>query len=53
VLVEIATGEGTVDNRSMYPRDRLTAFDRLQSMVEEITGQTILRNLLLGRNAAH
>ncbi len=39
-LIEIATGESTGD-RPIYPRDRLAAFGRLQSMVEEIKGQSV------------
>ena len=37
-VIGIATGEST-DEKSISPRDRLAAFDRLQSMVEEIKGQ--------------
>ena len=39
-VIEIATGEST-DEKSISPRDRLAAFDRLQSMVEEIKGQSV------------
>ena len=39
-VIEIATGEST-DERPTSPRDRLAAFDRLQSMVEEIKGQSV------------
>ena len=38
-VIQIATGEST-DERPISPRDRLAAFDRLQSMVEEIKGQS-------------
>ena len=39
-VIGIATGEST-DERPTSPRDRLAAFDRLQSMVEEIKGQSV------------
>ena len=39
-VIQIATGEST-DERPISPRDRLAAFDRLQSMVEEIKGQSV------------
>ncbi len=39
-VIGIATGEST-DERRISPRDRLAAFDRLQSMVEEIKGQSV------------
>ena len=39
-VIEIATGE-SIDDRPISPRDRLAAFDRLQSMVEEIKGQSV------------
>ena len=39
-VIEIATGEST-DERPISHRDRLAAFDRLQSMVEEIKGQSV------------